>query len=200
MAASIVKVCRTNRAFIKERFVYESAFPYKPKLIEIQQLRTLILSKVEGIPYLDTPELTDEMVIKLAKAIGKLHSVSHIDEKVLCHWDNQPRNILWDEKKQRIFLIDFEDIRLAPPEADLAHLFLFWAETVTSDVFQEKVCLFICNYKSAVKLNQARWKLELRKAKSRFDSRRRRYCKEDKTTNPCRLVNRKSLLVLRLDI
>ena len=104
MPVSIVKICRSNRAFVNERYVYESGFPCKPRLIEIRPPRTLVLAKVDGIPYLDAEIITDEMVIKLARAIGKLHSLVIVDEKVLCHWDNQPRNILWDEKKKKINL------------------------------------------------------------------------------------------------
>jgi hypothetical protein len=193
MPASIDKVCRTDRAFVNELFVYESAFPHKPKLIEIRNPRTLVLSKVEGTPYLDVPELTADMISMLAKVISILHSTTHLEDRVLCHWDNQPRNILWDIKKQRFCLVDFEDIRLAPPEADILHLFLFWAEVMDFVCFSHKVLLFLSKYKSAVPLNQNRWKKELRKAKSRFDSRRQKHNKKEPITNPDRLTNRKYL-------
>jgi thiamine kinase-like enzyme len=195
MPVSIEKVCRSNKAFINERFVYESAFPDKPKLIEIIKPQTLVLSKVDGIPYLDVPDFTDEIVMKLAKTIGKLHSILHLEDKVLCHWDNQPRNILWDEKNQKIFLLDFEDIRPARPEADIAHLFLFWAEMMQSEDFTQKTHLFLKSYKSTVPLNQDHWKSEVRKAKGRFDRRRRLYNKQDKIDCSYRLENRRFLLI-----
>jgi Ser/Thr protein kinase RdoA (MazF antagonist) len=193
MPATIEKACRTNRAFLNERFVYESAFPDKPKLVEIRRPQTLVLRRIDGIPYLDAVDISDLMIKKLAQAIAKLHSISHLDEKVLCHWDNQPRNILWDEKKQKITLLDFEDIRLAPPEADIAHLFLFWAEVMTSDDFSRRVELFFRNYKSTIPLNADRWKNELRKAINRFDKRRKKYSKLEKKMNLEKSKNRKHL-------
>lgn len=193
MPATVEKICRNKRAFANELFVYGSDFPYKPKLIEIRKPQTLVLSKIEGIPYLDVPELTDEMVIKLAKAISKLHSIARVDDIVLCHWDNQPRNILWSENKQKIFLLDFEDIRFAPPEADIAHLFLFWAEMMNASGFKQMTGLFLNNYKSLVSLSQARWKDELKKAKSRFDRRRKLYNKQERAMNPLKLESRNNL-------
>jgi tRNA A-37 threonylcarbamoyl transferase component Bud32 len=193
MPSTIEKACRTNRAFLNERFVYESAFPDKPELIEVRQPQTLVLKKVEGIPYLDSPVLKDMIIAKLAKAIGRLHAISHLEDRVLCHWDNQPRNILWAEQKQRIFLLDFEDIRLAPPEADLAHLFLFWAEVMASADFTRQLGVFLGSYKSAIPLDADRWKAELRKAKYRFDRRREKYCKMEKLINQAKKQNRKLL-------
>lgn len=194
MSAILDKRCRNNRAFINELYVYESDFPNKPKLIEVRQPRTLVLSKIEGVPYLDVPELTDEMVIKLAKVIGKLHSLAKIDEKVLCHWDNQPRNILWDEKKKKIFLLDFEDIRFAPPEADLAHLFLFWAEMMNSDEFSHRITLFLKCYTSTVLLNRSRWRKAIRNTISRFNRRRKKFGKPDLLVSEVFLQNRTILL------
>jgi thiamine kinase-like enzyme len=198
MPATIDKVCRTKRAFINELYIYESAFPDKPKLIEIKKPRTLVLAEVDGIPYLDVPEITNEMIIKLAKTIGKLHSVARVDDKVLCHWDNQPRNILWDEKNQHFYLIDFEDIRFAPPEADITHLFLFWAEVMTTSEFTSCINLFIRNYKSSVALNQERWKIELKRAKSRFDRRRKKHNKKEPVGNTSKPANRRYLAQLSI--
>ena len=192
MTSQYIKVCRNKRAFNNELFVYQSSFPNKAELIEIRKPNTLVLSKIDGIPYLDVPALTDTMVIKLAKTIAKLHSVTHLDDRVLCHWDNQPRNILWNDKQQKFYLVDFEDIRLAHPEADIAHLFLFWAENMDCETFTKYTNSFLYAYTEPVALNSQRWKRELHNAIQRFYRRRKRYGKPIKTVtmiNP-RIVSR----------
>lgn len=193
------KVCSSHRAFLNELFVYESAFPNKANLIEIKKTNTLILSKIDGIPYPDVTELSEDIVAKLAQAISKLHSIQHLEDTVLCHWDNQPRNILWDEQHKKIWLIDFEDIRLAHPEADIAHLFLFWAEIMNAGLFIKLVHCFLLNYKGPVSLKSTRWERELTNAKKRFDERRKRHGKTDKIENNDRQMNRMSLHHLLLN-
>ncbi len=183
---------------MNELFVYESAYSDKATLIEIQQSNTLILSKLKGIPYLDVPEWSEELINVLAKAISRFHSIQHIGDKVLCHWDNQPRNILWSQSEKKIWLVDFEDVRLAHPEADIAHLFLFWAEALHPDIFKKNVQVFISNYQPIIPLEPQRWKAELRKAKVRFDHRRRNYNKKERVANPLRNSNRKFLVSLIL--
>jgi len=193
MRACHTKVCATRRAFLNELFVYASAFPYKAKLIETKQGNTLILSKLPGIPYLDADVLSEIIMSKLAQAIGKFHSIQHLGDMVLCHWDNQPRNILWSAEKQKVWLVDFEDIRLAHPEGDIAHLFLFWAEVLDFASFKKDTCLFLSKYKAVVPLDYLRWKAEYRKAKARFDRRRKKYNKRSEFDNPDRNDNRKYL-------
>lgn len=177
MTATYTKVCSTQRKFNNELFVYQSAFPDKPKLLEILAPRTLILEKVEAIPYLDVPEFTEEMAVKLAQTIARLHSVARLDDEVLCHWDNQPKNILWSEHKRKFYLVDFEDIRLNYPEADLTHLFLFWADTSDLDCLYSKLCIFLHEYSVLINIKSATWKRAIRNAIGRFDARRRRFGK-----------------------
>lgn len=191
---SVVKHCRSNKAYQKELFVYQSDFTHKAVLNEVIKPRTLVLSKLNGIPYLDIEAFSSGMVKKLAKIIAEFHSIITLEGKVLCHWDNQPRNILWDSAKQRFWLLDFEDIRLAYPEADIAHLFLFWAEVMPADEFKCFVSDFICQYQKYRQLNAERWVLECRKAKNRFDARRRRYCKSLKSDRSLRNINRRYLI------
>jgi hypothetical protein len=194
------KQCLSVRAFANELYVYRSAFPYKVDLIEVQKPHTLVLERLDGIPYLDVPIVTDHMIAKLAKTISRFHSVTYVDVKVLCHWDNQPRNILWNEQKQRFYLLDFEDIKLAAPEADLAHLFLFWAEVMSLDDFTSSVNTFLQHYKASVQLKQTRWKQELLKAKRRFDRRRKKHNKKEPVVNDDRLQNRLYLTKLTVSI
>lgn len=177
MTATYTKVCSTQRKFNNELFVYQSAFPDKPKLLEILAPRTLVLEKVEAIPYLDVPEFTEEMAVKLAQTIARLHSVTRQDEKVLCHWDNQPKNILWSEHKRKFYLVDFEDIRLNYPEADIAHLFLFWAEVMDRDELLSKILIFLDEYNHSFELRNDRWRKHCSNSLRRFDNRRLRYGK-----------------------
>jgi len=190
MPLSGVKKHLSNKSFINELFVYQSDFPYKPELIEIRKPNTIVLRRVDGIPYLDMQELSKAMITKLAQTISRFHAVMHLEDRVLCHWDNQPRNILWDEQKQHFWLIDFEDIRLAHPEADIAHLFLFWAEVMSLETFKNSVNTFLKNYRAVVALNNLRWKKELKNAKARFYRRRRKYDKQEPVFNIDRLQNR----------
>lgn len=198
MQNQIEKVCRSSKSFLNELFVYQSDFPYGPELIEIKKPYKLVINKVEGIPYLDADVLSDKMITILARTISRFHSVTHLEDKVLCHWDNQPRNILWNEKKQKFCLLDFEDIRLARPEADLTHLFLFWAEVMSHADFSQAVQTFIKAYGKSRNLNSDLWQTEALKAKSRFDFRRRRYNKLPRIDNPDRRQNRRFLLRLQL--
>lgn len=193
MTQQYVKVCRSKRAFSNELFIYESAYPYKADLIEIRKPNNLVLNKISGIPYLDVTDFSDEMISKLAKTISKFHILVQVEGKVLCHWDNQPRNILWNEKEKRFYLVDFEDIRIAYPEADVAHLFLFWAEVKNYESFIANVNLFINKYQKTIRLNPIHWRDELRKAKNRFDARRRKYLKLEKRQIQDRLLNRRFL-------
>lgn len=184
MTATYTKVCSTQRKFNNELFVYQSAFPDKPKLLEILAPRTLILEKVEAIPYLDVPEFTEEMAVKLAQTIARLHSVARLDDKVLCHWDNQPKNILWSEHKRKFYLVDFEDIRLNYPEADLTHLFLFWAEMMNRNQLVTFFTAFLNNYGKLIRVNSGIWNQQLGIALRRFTNRRNQYQKKRPISNP----------------
>ncbi|HOV17177.1 MAG TPA: phosphotransferase [Candidatus Cloacimonadota bacterium] len=183
------KQCSSERKFRNELFVYQSSFPYKPKLIEIIQPRTFVLEKVDAISYLDLPELTVTMLRKLADTIFRFHSVARFEDKVLCHWDNQPQNILWSEKRQSFYLIDFEDIRFAAPEADLAHLLLFWAEIFDYDTFKHHAFTFLTSYQRKNKLSVNNWESALTKAKMRFTRRRNTYHKQEAHSSPERQQN-----------
>jgi len=198
MQRRFIKQCRSKRAFLNELFVYQSDFPDKPELIEVIEPHTLVLERIGGIPYLDADSLTDTMISKLALIISRFHNITRLEDKVLCHWDNQPRNILWYDKKQRFVLLDFEDIRLAPPEADLTHLFLFWAEMMSNDVFSVSVKTFVKAYQKTRKLTPEAWRKEARKSRQRFDARRKRHNKLEKTENPDRRKNRRLIIDLQL--
>lgn len=193
MPSTFEKHCPSKRAFLNELYVYQSDFPFKPDLIELKKPNTLVLSKIDGIPYLNFTPCIDIIVKKLAQVISSFHAITHLDDKVLCHWDNQPRNIMWDAKTQKFRLIDFEDIRLASPEADLTHLFLFWAEVMCHDIFTSCVNTFLTSYKPVIALDSVRWKKQLRNSKARFDQRRQKYNKKEPVSNPDRLINRKYL-------
>jgi hypothetical protein len=193
MQAQFIKVCRSKKAFSNELYIYQSSFPHKARLHEILSNNTLVLSKIDGTTYLDCIQPDPSIIIHLAMCIGRFHSTFCINDKVLCHWDNQPQNILWCKAKQSIYLVDFEDIRFAHPEADIAHLFLFWAEVMSRDEIVKHIQTFLINYKSKVPLHKTRWKQEYKKAKARFDRRRKKYNKKEPVPNPDKLFNRKYL-------
>ncbi len=186
------KTCRSQSSFCKELFIYQSAYPHKAALIEIIPPKTIKTSIIKGIPYLDS-SLSELKVSKLAQAVSRFHSLAALPEAVLCHWDNQPKNILWDETHRKIYLLDFEHIRFAAPESDLAHLFLFWAEALDAVQFREFTHVFLMEYMNHRKLNPQRWKGSVRNAIRRFDNRRRRYHKEEKSPCANRDQNRRAM-------
>ncbi len=200
MTQQYIKVCKSKRAFSNELLVYQSAYPNKSELIVIGKPNTLVLTEVKGIPYLDVQDFSDDMIAKLARAISRFHNLVKVEGKVLCHWDNQPRNILWNDKEKKFYLIDFEDLRLAFPESDIAHLFLFWAEVMDYNQFSESVRKFVDNYQGKRILNWETWSLAARNSMHRFDRRRWKYHKLEKRDNSDRLKNRKLLLTLSCHI
>ena len=192
-----IKQCRDTVAFRNELLVYRSGFPHRAKLQSVEDNRTLRFSLLPGKPYADQP-FTARLIRQLALVISSLHKLKRDNEKVLCHWDNQPCNLLWDAETGQMNLVDFSDIRLAPPEADICHLFLFWAEWLTPADLRKWTGMFLHSYTGQVPLSTARWKREYCKAKRRFDARRHKHGRQEAEVNPDRQLNRKYLSGLNL--
>ncbi len=176
----------------KELLVYKSAFKHKADLISARN-QTLTLSHIDGIPYLDVNSLTEEIIKALAEAISAFHDLFAEKGKVWCHWDNQPRNILWSEKQHKIYLLDFEGCRIAPPEADIAHLMLFWAATMPQRQFLTNIELFLSVYESLVTSASGIWEKAVSNSIIRFDQRRKKYNKCEPLVSQDMYANRRLL-------
>ncbi len=158
--------------FARELQVYRLGLPMVPALVSYREPSEIVLAKIDGQPYLDSPLATPQFAL-LGKTIARFHLATLASGLCLCHWDNQPRNILLcgDE----FFLIDFADSRLAPPEDDLTHLLLFWAGEFALQPLNQACSAFLPAYHSLVPIDPALWPASLQRASARFDARRSQF-------------------------
>ncbi len=167
---SVIKRFADAEACYRELRVYQAGLPMVPKLIRFGEREWIEMERIVGHPYLDR-DFTPPAAANLASAIARFHLAWFSDGICLCHWDNQPANILRSGDGFRF--LDFSDSRLAPPEADVSHLFLFWAAefdlTLGADILQS----FLAAYQSLIPLDPLRWSKALKQSLERFSRRRK---------------------------
>ena len=167
----VVKHFNDPTHFRRELLVYQKNLAVTPKLLEYDTPRTIVLERLDAIPYLDVqPRFPAQL---LAEAIAVLHGSETDSERCFCHIDNQPKNILMSHN--RCYLIDFADSKLDLPETDLTHLMLFWAEIYSPEIMAEICIAFLKYYIGPVKLQAPRWEHCLKSSIRRFDKRRRKF-------------------------
>ena len=159
-------------AYHREMAVYSLALSQTPKLKRWNEPDLIVLEQVLGTPYLDLP-LDTRICILLADTISAFHLATLREGRCICHWDNQPRNIL--VKDATCWLIDFSDSREAAPEDDISHLLLFWAGEFETHSFQKLAQEFITRYLQFVTLSPDTWKPACKRSVERFDERRSRF-------------------------
>lgn len=159
-------------AYHRELAVYSLALPQTPKLTRWNEPDLIVLEQVQGTPYLDLP-LDTRICILLADTISAFHLATLQEGRCICHWDNQPRNIL--VKDATCWLIDFSDSREAAPEDDISHLLLFWACEFEIDTFKKLAQEFISRYLQFVILKPETWETACMRSVNRFDKRRSRF-------------------------
>jgi serine/threonine protein kinase len=186
------KICRSEQAFHNELLIYRSDYPYKADLLAVHEPDTIILQHLEATPYLDSGTQLSIIIPQLAIAVGALHRLSTNREFAMCHGDNQPKNILWSENEQKVYLVDFEDVHPDCAEADITHLFLFWGELLPETDFRLAVQLFLQHYTGSV-LSNDRWQRELLLSIRRFTDRRTKFQKTERRDNPDAAANREYL-------
>lgn len=116
----IIKMVKeSNDMYLNEKYAYSILTENVPKLIKYDDnTNTLIIEKVKG-HTLKNIKITNEIVIKLANAIKKLHN--HIkDGKVFVHGDLHKENIIY--YNDEIYFIDFSCSRYDIPEVDYSAL------------------------------------------------------------------------------
>jgi len=171
----------------RELDVYCSGLDCLPRMLDQQAPLSITIERVSGIPYLDVKQGFDPSL--LAVSVSALHSIKCSGTRVLCHIDNQPKNIL--ASANRYWLIDFSDSAMDHPESDLTHLMLFWA-----DIFSPQEMVTLCNaflhhYHGRIELDAQRWKACLMDSILRFDERRRKHRKDSASRiKPWQTANR----------
>lgn len=158
--------------FARELRVYQLRLAMIPALLDFREPEWILLARVQGRPYLDG-DLREEDVSRLAETIAAFHQATLQEGLCLCHWDNQPRNILDDGVS--FHLIDFSESRFAPLEDDLTHLLLFWASEFSPSRLARLARAFVQTYPRLIPLETGRWQTSLAESRQRFDLRRARH-------------------------
>jgi tRNA A-37 threonylcarbamoyl transferase component Bud32 len=166
---SVIKRFRSREEFSRELEVYKLKLCMTPRLLEYQEYDWIELERIDGRPYLDLPFDASEAAL-LGETLARFHAATCDGSTCICHWDNQPRNILKTDKG--FFLLDFSDSRRDYPEYDITHLLLFWASEFTPDAFALLSKSFIAAYRGTGILKSAVWKEARAESTERFDRRR----------------------------
>lgn len=208
---TVTKFFDSIHEFQNELRVYQSELPNTPKLVEYSDVDpvNICIRRVWGTPYLDNPEFPIDL---LASSIAKFHLAtfnisteqvatckvwnhkSH-ERQCLCHYDNQPRNILYDGLQYTF--IDFSDSRFDFPETDVSHLLLFWAHEYGISTFTSHCLSFIHEYMQHLKLDAKHWHECLEHSILRFDERRKKYCKQA-PIQPMGVINQNRIFLFNL--
>lgn len=131
---NIIKIVKeSNDMYENEKYAYSLLKENIPKFIECDDnTNTIIIEKIYG-KTLKEIEITNEIIVKLANAIKKIHN--HIkDGKVFVHGDLHKENILY--YNEEIYFIDFCCSRYDIPEVDYSALEIHVLDT------KEKIDLF----------------------------------------------------------
>lgn len=155
----------------KELSVYTLGLPVVPRLLADHSPVSLELELIHGCHFADDPGVFDPVI--LAKAVACLHGAFRQGDKCLCHWDNNPKNILISEGK--VYLIDFADICIEYPEYDLTHLLLFWFGSVAEDTLRQAINAFVSSYRELLPIDAPRWNGAIPESLERFIGRRRQW-------------------------
>lgn len=155
--------------FSRELYAYELGLPMLPRLMSYTKPEKIVLEKIGGEPYLDRSFGPSE-ACRLAETLAAFHTATMNKGKCLCHWDNQPRNVI--NANNSFYLIDFAESRISFPEDDVSHLLLFWASEFTAERMKELAGAFIHSYTELLPLDHAKWRVSLERSILRFDERR----------------------------
>ncbi|HOY84390.1 MAG TPA: phosphotransferase [Candidatus Syntrophosphaera sp.] len=169
---SVVKRFNDPEDFYRELRVYQAGLPMVPKLLRFGEREWIEMERVMGQPHLDA-DFGPEAASRLAIALAGFHRAWFSEGVCLCHWDNQPKNIL--RAGDDFWFIDFSESRLAPPEADLTHLLLFWAAEYHAEAFRTLCGAFLDAYAKVLPLPPNPWQTALQRSLERFSARRRNH-------------------------
>jgi len=166
---SVIKYFSSTDTYWREFKVYERGLPMVPELISYEEPKWIEIGYIEGEPYLNMlPE--PELIYLLADTLGNFHRATRTDNLCLCHWDNQPSNILYSQN--HIWLIDFSESKFSFPEDDITHLLLFWCAEFSPDILLTLIEKFIYRYQIHLPLDANIWQDALTRSLKRFNLRR----------------------------
>jgi tRNA A-37 threonylcarbamoyl transferase component Bud32 len=165
----VVKHFDDPALFSRELKVYQKGLPMVPPLLEHRQPFWIKVKRVEGIPYLDAG-FNECTAAELATTLARFHQAFREGNRCLCHWDNQPRNILLGD--EGFFFIDFSESRQDYPEEDLTHLLIFWAAELEPNLMRLLVKAFKGAYLHLSSLDTGRWKASMITSFERYRQRR----------------------------
>ncbi len=183
------KIVTDPLALARELYAYGLELPMLPRLLKFIPPDTLCLERIGGSSYLDLWQ--DDTPSILGDVIARFHQATYNGSEALCHWDNQPQNILLAEGV--IYLVDFGDSRFAPPMADVTHLLLFWVAQMKFKSFTRAINRFLKSYHQILPLRTEHWRNHLQDSIQRFDQRRKLYCPHLLSDNPDTDMNRSYL-------
>ena len=184
----VIKICKSPKKFQKELYIYNMKLPFTPELLDHDNKNTLTLKYLNGIHI---AELAQPDFKKISEMYIALHSIKTKNGKCICHSDNNPKNYLFADKKY--YMLDFSDWKYDFPETDLTHFLLFWASIYDAKKFHQIFHDFIKAYKSEMQINPLEWEMLLPEVIKKFDIRRVRFDKKERTTNPDVKRNREIL-------
>ena len=185
----VTKIFTDNIAFEKEFYVYRKNPPFAPKLIDFAENRLIIKFIVGSDLFkLRNPDFGD-----LAKLFFDFHSF--FDNKI-SFVDTNPHNIIFSNKFQRYFLIDFSEYKNGDISFDLAHFLLFWAEIYNEYEFKDISSKFIDSYLQLQDIKKELWIDAIDKAIRYFDLRRKNYNKKERLKGGFTKENREFLISL----
>lgn len=197
LPGSVIKRFADARDFEREYAVYRLGLPMVPRLLEYREPEWISLERVTGQAYLDGAFGRDEATA-LALTLAAFHQATLAPGLCLCHWDNQPRNIL--RSGSVYHLIDFSESRRDCPEADLTHLLLFWAAEFAPARFRDLLEPFLAAYRNVIPLSGERWIDALAQSRERFELRRARYGRRPRHASGADWLANLALLATALNI
>ncbi len=161
--------------YYRELRVYQAGLPMVPKLLRFQEREWIEMERIGGRAFLDSA-FGPEEAAGLGSTLARFHLAWFSENICLCHWDNQPKNIL--RAGDAFFFIDFSESRLATPEADLTHLLLFWAAEFPPTALKTLCNAFMKAYTNILPLDPIRWEKAFPKSLERFQSRRKLHSRQ----------------------
>ncbi len=170
----------SNKNFLrKEIFIYSKDIPFIPELLSFDE-NSITISKIEGK---NIGEMKDPNFKKLGLLLANFHGIKKNKDKVICHFDTNPKNYLFDGKNY--FIIDFENIVMDFAETDIIHFLLFWAHILEFEEFQKCVQNFLLGYCLKNSIDIIRWSQLFSSILHRFNDRRKTFNKTENKNNKC---------------
>ncbi|MCK4956206.1 MAG: phosphotransferase [Candidatus Cloacimonetes bacterium] len=166
---TITKIFTRSEDFIKELYIYQHNPLFAPRFIKADKMNhTITLQQIVGKTIFNIqPDFQ-----QVAQLFLQLHQ---FEDKTLCMMDTNPNNIIFQQKENQYYLIDFSDWQYEHKEFDLIHFMLFWASIYNEKTFEQAARNFLDEYDKILKISRDIWKEKVLEIIDIFDERRRRF-------------------------